>query len=437
MLNAVVLLVAAYALLLAPAPPPGSHCVDTYRLGGRLQMVLSCDSFEFIKAARHPGRLSMPGSFRQSRPLEIAAASLVTLLEVPNPGSYSHYTSPERDASLEVRAKAQLTRFLGYFPYGLPIQLGWFPFVLLNFVIMLVALMVFRRLAAPAGIAAAVAVAVLGVFVAFSDVMKGFFWSAHTQMWNVLMPLIAITLADAFLRQPVRSWKFMAAAGGLLGIGMLAYASLVVCIPVALISITLGFWMNRQRPALAVAGGKVCLFLAAFVAPTLGWTTLLKKVTGEIFIPESQQFREFVWLIDYWKAGGAPAVLAQMQVFGREFLMHVWNELWPAVILLAIAAAFGLMSPPAWKATLRNRSFALVASVITFLMCLAFFALMGFYRDRLAYNVAVPVFVIASVILTDLVERLSRTERIVALSLVALAAAGSVSAALLRITWPY
>lgn len=432
--NTLLLLVAAHLLLLAPAPPAGSHCVDIHHVGGPLRVVLSCDSYDFIRAARHPGWLSMPESYRQGRPIQTMVASLLTLIEAPSPNSRAHEGSAEFDAALSGgQTKGQ--GFLGY-PYGFRLH-GWFAFVILNFVTLLVALMLFRSLIAPADNVAVALVAVLGVFIAFSDVVKGFFWSAHTQMWNVLMPLIAIALSNVFLKRPAPTWSFMAASGSLLGIGILTYASFIVCVAVVFVSMAAGFWMNRQRPNWPALFGKVTLFLSALAAPSLIWVGTIKKVTGSFAAPEVRDFRQFVWIIDSWKEGGAPALQRKAGLFFSEFGVHVWNELWPVLILFLIVLLFGLISREQLTTIVRGRSRLLIAAVITLLMCLPFFALMGFYRDRLAFNVAVPVFVIASVLLTGLLENASHPRRALMAASVVLAGACSIASALLRITWPY
>jgi hypothetical protein len=412
-LNAVLVIIAAHALMLSPPPPAGSPGVASHRVWGPLQMVVNFDSFEFVADARHPGRLSIPGSYRQTRPLGIMVASLLTLAERP--------------------------------PYVQLLQPGWLSFVILNFVLLLVALMLFRRLNAPASSVAAVAVAILGTYLTFNDVVKGFFWSAHTQMWNVLMPLISIALSLCFLRHPERSWRFMTATGALLGIGSLAYGNLLVCVATAIASIGIGFWIDRTRPQLLKLFGKLCLFLGVFAAPMMIWTSIIKRTTGSFYYAEADCCRMFVWIYDYWKAGGAialenpafgPRLQTQLSFLG-EFVMHLWHVLWPALILLAIALLVGVMSLPRLKATIKERSRTLTATVITLVMCLCFYLLMGFYRHRLEFNIVVPVIVMATVIFTGLLERMTRKETVVTMLLVVIAAGSCITSALMRITWPY
>jgi 4-amino-4-deoxy-L-arabinose transferase-like glycosyltransferase len=285
-----------------------------------------------------------------------------------------------------------------------------------------------------------VAVAILGTFLVFNDVVKGFFWSAHTQMWNVLVPLISISVALAFLRRPARSWQFMAAAGALLGIGLLAYGTLIIAVAAAIAAIALADWMDRERPPLLITFSKVCLFTAAAAAPSLIWMRILTATTGSYYHPEFEDCREFVWMYDYWR-GGDPQALQHQQLCGAVprpgeipglFARHVWNVLWPVLGLVVIAPLAGVFSAR-FKESIKERRLILIAAAITFVICLGCFGLLGFYRNRLAFNVVVPVIVAASVILTSEIERMTRKAAVVTLLLLIVAAATCVMAALFRI----
>lgn len=406
-LNTLMVTVAAFALMLAPPPPANIPCVEIHRVWGPLEMVVSCDSYEFVEAAVHPGRLSLTRSYRQTRPLWVTVASLLKFAEVP--------------------------------PYVRLLLPGWLPYVFLNFVLLIASLMLFRRLNEPVQWPASLAVAILGSFLLFNDVVKGFFWSAHTQMWNVLMPLISISLSLAFLRRPMRSWHFMAASGALLGIGLLGYGTLIICVPAAIVAIGLGLWINRERPPLLTLLGKVCLFTAAAAAPSLIWIKILVMTTGTYYHPEFEACREYVWMYDYWKGVDPQALQQGQQICGvipqpseflGLFLRHLWNVLWPALGLLIIAPLVGVLAPHALKATIKERSLILVAAAITFVMCLGAFGLLGFYRNRLEFNIVVPAIVAASVILTGQLEHMTKKHAVVTLMLLVVAAAVCIMAAL-------
>lgn len=397
-LNTLLVTTAAHLLMLAPPPPAGTPCVASQRVWGPLEMVVSCDSIEFVRVAEHPRALST--SFRQTRPLQPMSAALLSRAQV------------------------------GYGPHLPP---AWFSFVVLNFAALVTALMVFRELVAPKGTAAAVAVAILGVFLTFNNVVKGFFWSAHTQMWNVLMPLVSIAISVAFLRQPDRDWRFMLATGALLGIAWLAYPSMVICAVAAIAASMLGFRINGAHPRWRHVLGKWSLFLALVAAPMVIWISVLITMTGNLNFPEVQGFRQFVWVLDSWRTGGIGAVQQQARLFLGEFATHLWPGLWPALVLLAMALLAGRVSPRRLRAAITARSLTLTAAIITLVLCLGFFALMGFYRQRLEFNVVVSVFVMASVILIGVIERMASRLAAVTLLVVMAGAMAYITAAVVRV----
>lgn len=400
--SAVLIIFAAHALMLAPVPPAGSHCVETQHVGGPFNMVLSCDSHQFVVHARKPARLLEYRSWNQARPLGVVAASLLTLVE---------------------------TRWT--------IAPGWLSYVVLNFLLLLIALMLFRRLHEPLTTIGIALVAVMSVFLVFNDVVKGFFWSAHTQMWNVLMPLISISLAHAFLRRPVRGWLFMTATGLLLGIGFLAYGSLVVSMVSVVVSVGFGLWINRERPAVANLAGKLALFVIGFAAPVLIWIALVRRVAGVFFSPEAEIFRQFVWMLDSWRAGGVATLLDQSRRFLVEFMVHFINVAWPALMLFAIVLVIYVLAPQELRETIKQRSLVLTAALITLVISAVFYSLMGFYRNRLEFNVVMPLLVIASLLLTTTLDRLRKPQIALTITLVVLAASVFAGSALVRVTWPY
>ena len=397
-LNALLVTTAAHLLMLAPPPPAGTPCVASQRVWGPLEMVVSCDSIEFVRVAEHPGALST--SFRQTRPLQPMGAALLSRAQV------------------------------GYGPHLSP---AWFSFVVLNFVTLVTALMVFRELMAPVGRAAAVAVAILGVFLTFNNVVKGFFWSAHTQMWNVLMPLVSIAISVAFLRQPDRDWRFMLAAGALLGIVWLAYPSMVICAVAAIAASLLGFRIDDMHPRWVHVLGKWSVFLALVAAPMVIWISVIITRTGNLNFPEVQGFRQFVWIVDSWRMGGIASVQQQARLFLGEFVTHLWPGLWPVLVLLTIAVLAGSVPPRRLRAAITARALTLTAALITLILSVGFFALMGFYRQRLEFNVVVPVLVIASVILIGVIERMASGPAAVTLLVVMGAAIAYITAAVVRV----
>lgn len=433
--SSLLIVVAVHVVMLAPAPPAASHCVERHQVWGPFEMILTCDSFEFIRDARHPGRLSMPGSYRQTRPLQIMAAAGLTLIERPNWHSHAHYIAPEGGLSINGGPCDNcIQKSVGY-PYGLHLQPGWLPYVVLNFIILLSGLVLFKRLIAPRAAASLLLTAILAVFLVFNDAVRGFFWSAHLQMWNVTMPLVCVALGEALLLQPNRSWRFFVATGALLGIASLAYASFVVCLPVVMVTILLGFWYKRERPSWLSVAGKLAAFLAAFALPSAVWIKIVIHLTGMFLNSEITQFREFVWTLDSWKAGGLPRLLRDAAVFAHPFFWCLASVIWAPAILLMIAL---LTTTRSIIRTIAKEHLPIVISaLLTAMSCFGFFGLMGFYRSRLEFNIVVPLFVLAGIFLRDILEKGPAQGAARQLILPGLAAFAYITVALVTINWPY
>lgn len=163
-------LLAAHAILVSPLESTLA-CATQVRLAGGLGYARNCDSAEFVRDAKTPSRLLTPRNIRQSRPLEIFIA-----------------TGVARTVGRVVFA-TPLARL-----YGL-VSREYVAYALLNLAIatgaiaLLLRLVPFRQVPV-----AAVATA---VWMAFDDVLKAFFWTPHSQLFNLLVPLVATAVTRA------------------------------------------------------------------------------------------------------------------------------------------------------------------------------------------------------------------------------------------------
>src|SRR5262249_23472767 len=176
-------------LLIGPRVPDkdaGYNCIGNVELPGPFGFGLNCDSPEFMWLARDPSRLLDERNSRQSRPGLVLLAALIQAplaLIVPPDGPprqvYQGLYDPERVART--------------FTQDRPAYLAY---VLLNFAILLASFHVLWRAierGRPArdGITATIVVAT-GLLLVANDVTKAFVWSPHTQVFNILAPVLAV-----------------------------------------------------------------------------------------------------------------------------------------------------------------------------------------------------------------------------------------------------
>jgi hypothetical protein len=406
------IIVIVHLFFVAPLLPDSqqqARCVENVHLTSWLGYAASCDSNEFIFDARNPGTLSVAKSFRQSRPLQITVAALMERVE-----------------------KRVVEPTVGR-PYNFPLSPGWFPYVVLNFVLLLAALLLFDQLVLPGRRRLELAVGALVVLLCASDVVKGFFWSAHTQMWNVLLPLISIQVCAGVLVRPDRSVVWIGAVSMLAGIGALAYGSLIIVPPALLIALAIAMRRRGFQAALWPWIRAAVVAIVSLALPTLVWYGILKHTTGSVFNSETTDFREYVWITDALKHGGVSRLIQQTGHMLRLFIHHVADEMWPAMAmvtaLLAIAARYRIRL----RELVSGYEPVLAGIAITLVVSLPFFGLQGFYRDRLAFNLVVPLVVLAGILAVRLRERLRRPAGNLALAVPALTAVGVLLGALLKV----
>jgi hypothetical protein len=137
--------------------------------------------------------------------------------------------------------------------------------------------------------------------------------------------------------------------------------------------------------------------MALLAAPLLVWIAFLRLATGFFYSYETGFYHEFVWLPEALRRGG-PAFLAALGGNAARFLAVAA----PVVLLPAVALGLVSMAARVRGVTLSNigsdarRVLAACGWILA--ANLAFFGLLGYYADRLAWNCAAPLIVAAIVI---------------------------------------
>jgi hypothetical protein len=352
-------LVAAHAFLTSPLPshPP---CASAVRLGHGLGYPFNCDSTDFIRDAADPSRLLAAGSIRQARPVLIFLAAGVArtvgraVFATPLPRHYG-LTSPEDFAyvllNLAIAAGA-IALFLGLVPFGqVPI--------------------------------AAVAAA---AWLAFDDVIKAFFWTPHSQLFNLLVPVLSIAVARAVLVNP--RLRHPLALGGIgLGLGTLAlaYGSFIVAGAAAGVALLIG---ARLQPAARTVAGAAALALG-FALPNFLWIGVCLAVAGSFYVDETTKYWEFTWaahavrqgvasLASYWWSVTVLTLQATLPTVGPVAMATLLA--WFTAIATGTRVAVGQIT-------------TMVASILVLGLSVVFLDLLGYYASRISYML-VPILLV-------------------------------------------
>jgi hypothetical protein len=384
-LTALAIVLAAFMLALLwretmPLAEQTAKCVINFRVAAHINLLLNCDAAEFMRLGYDPSRLLEPGNLRQSRPLFVGIAHalswllrpLVALLQPLVPGE----TGPNwRNAeNIAFGLKNMLPVYLGY--------------VLLNVAILLATALLYLR-AIPRALAAAPGAAFMlvavGSLLFCNDVVKIFVWSPHTQMLNILVPVLACRILAA---PPAGRRAVLAAAAG--GLAMLVYANMVILLAALLLGRLQRLSSGAEPRHWRANAGLALLCIVLFALPTLVWSQALHALIGSYEQLETRKYREIVWILDAWQQGW-PMFVETVALKIGFFAYHFTIYALPSLGLIAFAALrsqningwLRLLEPALWP--------TLGACVLS----LGFFIVLGWPAPRLAFAAIPPLLVLA------------------------------------------
>jgi len=233
--------------------------------------------------------------------------------------------------------------------------------------------------------------AVVAVLVA-NNITKAFIWTAHTQIFNLLLPvaLIAIVVRTVKPDYPQRN-RFLIAFG--LGTLVLAYGTFLVGLPLLLISGEI----SRRRSRTPVTRSLVLRELglgAVFVAPTVLWVAFVTAYVGSFYSHETSRYRQFVWVFDAAESGLGELV-SQAVTFTGDFRATLTSgEIGPFLLLLAVALVSFVMRHRSGPSSLGEADLQL-AALLTAGMLAVFLWPIGFYAQRMSFTIvpAILIFV--------------------------------------------
>jgi hypothetical protein len=356
--------IAAGLFLLSPRPPDTPYWKAFYVvLSEHLGYVYSIDSPRFVNLAREPWHLLDRRERRQSRPLYIFTASMLRACLAP--------LFPEHATGI------------------LLLDPAYAAFVVANFVVLCIAMLAFQGLfpdpAWPFGVFAT------SLLLIANDVVKLFFWTPHTQVFNVLAPVVAMLCCRWLVSHPAIRPRTLLILG--LGLGALAlyYGSFLLLLPATVAAVALG--RARATEPLPRFLTQLCALSIGFVIAPLVWTAIVVAVAGEFYSDEIARFRQFVWILDAWRAGvlGQEGHFAAL-LFVRSSAVALWFSAALAVVLACIARSAAVRPAE----VIREHGPTLAAAAITFAAALPFFALLGTYGPRLSWNFVPPVLAVVA-----------------------------------------
>lgn len=362
------ILLAALSFLFAPAPRTEDEYCGTYlHLTSYAGFTANCDGYVYMEDARHPAHLLEPNEVRQSRPLFVLLGTAVGY-----PCSWALQllsTTGLLPAQLRQHLPAKYQPLIGFYA----------GYVLLNYGVLLGSLLLFiwlyRRLTQGQG--SQVVLSGLLVFLVSNQVTKAFFWAVHQQMFTFFTPLFCLYL---LVRLTEKRFSERALLGLALGTGglCLLYGSFVLVLPCLLYA--LYFW--RKGYSTLRFWGMAGKTSAVFLLPTALWILGLRLFGIHYYNHEVKAYRQFVWLKDALLEPDqhlSTSLRQNLAQFGatQSAIIGFWVAALGLVLLLVWhqrRGGWGSLPPVGWLPVGLLGLFTV------------FFALLGFYKERLTFT---------------------------------------------------
>jgi len=366
----------------------GEECVFNISFSAHIGHSINCDSSEFLYASSDLDNVWGPESKWQSRPgsvlfVWLAARPLVFALDL-------FFDRAESVAFNDIEHGNEVA----YTIRRNELIAAYLTFLLLHFLILIVSYKLYMRLA---GITPSTrgrlktAAAVAGLVVFINNITKQFLWSPHTQLFNIMAPLLSVYLFVR-MQEAERPEKLFLLTGLLSGMGMLFYGIFILPATVA----GLGYlWRRRgvliagigQGQALATGAGAVVLF----AVPLAVWYEFIFLKNGAFHDYHVERFRGFVWFAQVWAQDGRGRAIYWLGYNFLEMFRGAFTQGWGFVIVLAglvwYARRFGKQS----EAKADNVHLWVGAGLYAVLAA-AFYALYGLIVARLSYTIVAAVF---------------------------------------------
>lgn len=357
----------------APAGCP----VNYIALNSKMGFPVNCDAPAFIGAAIKPAYLFSDGYDRQSRPLYILSGTVlgytVYYLSYPLHDQLSKWSHEKIAANASNISENHRLKYICFY-------IG---FVLLNTIILFIALLLFENII---GLISGTWKNGKMLFYAMclllfsNQITQHFFWTAHSQLFNLLMPLLSIYLGLVIFRQDHTKKPFIISF--LSGCLLLFYGNFLLLLPVLL---TIVVWKNYKKISFLEIALLVFQLAFLFFLPTLIWVFLLYLNGVAFYSAELEQYRQFIWVIDSLKDN---TVLASFKAKTILFIQTTGGLLFPAVLLGVVKLYLFYTSKSRNPYSKANSGSNNIMGVVL-LFAIVFFWLLGYYADRLTTGISI------------------------------------------------
>ena len=355
-----------------------------FTIYGHFDAVINYDSPEFMKDAIHPTELLEKTALRQSRPgLILLVAGLYKLVS-----PFSSWIMPVfRATGTEIERDY-------YIPYAL--------YVLTNFLFLLLSFFLFLKILARETHPIAFSVIYLSGLFVFNDVMKAFLLTPHTQIFNLLSPLVCLYAYREVTHHKLFESGRIFLLSFLVGMGVTAYATFLLFIPSVIIAIGWNALRENRKIDRQMILMLVVMILLT-ILPFLVWVIYVYILTGSFYSSEVAMYQTFVWIIPMFKSAPVQAILTVVKIFGSLAKSTAEQSLALLFILVAVLAVVVDRDHPLSFQINRIKRFPL-SSLVVSLLFLFFFAVGGIATYRYAFSAVPPLIVGTAVVVNSMLS---------------------------------
>jgi hypothetical protein len=244
----------------------------------------------------------------------------------------------------------------------------------------------------------------------FNDTVKTFFWTPHMQFFNLLFPVLGLTLCRAILvGRPFPTLKVLF-VGLALGVLALAHGSALFLLPALAATLTMKARLDGSK-SWSRAGLRPVLLALGFAIPLGLWMFVAWRSGGDYNDITIRKDRNFIWILDALRVGPGELLARASSYFllYARVLERVCGLLAVFGVLL-LFAALALRMP--LSPSMPHRRRALTASLLMLSSSLALLYMVGGYAERFMFFVGPILLVICALWLTEVLERSSRSVRV-------------------------
>jgi len=361
----------------------GERCIFNVSFSENVGHSINCDSSEFLQAASDLDEIWGEESKRQSRP---GSVLLVWLVSRPLVFALDMAADPARSIAFKDVEQGSEVAFE---IRRNELAAGYLTFMLLHFVILIATFKLYMRLA---GVGPGTkgrlktAAALAGLMIFINNVTKQFLWSPHTQLFNILAPVLSVYLFVK-MQDDERPEKLFLMTGLLCGVGMMFYGIFVLPATVA----GLGYLWRRRDTIFASAKQTISVLMtgagavALFALPMALWYGFIVLKNGAFYNYDVERFRGFVWMGKVWAEQGIGSVIYWLGYNFLDMFRGAFMQGGGFIVVLAGLAWYARRLGDVPRAT-----YLWAAAGIYAVLAAIFYAFYGLTVARLSYTI-VPV----------------------------------------------